>query len=72
MPATLTDLHVRRVGKDVFACVVSLVTHADVDGEHFRKALSIHEELDHATVEVQRSSIRCLSRWRDARLLLLV
>ncbi|MCY7353582.1 MAG: hypothetical protein LH470_00550 [Lysobacter sp.] len=54
MPATPTNPHVWRVGKDKFAWVVSLVTLADVDVEYFRKALSIHEELVHATVEVQR------------------
>ena len=53
-PAVITDLHVWRVGKGKFACVLSLVTHADVDAEHYRKALSIHEELVHVTVEVER------------------
>lgn len=52
-PAVITDLHVWRVGKGKFACVLSLVTHADVDAEHYRKALSIHEELVHVTVEVE-------------------
>ena len=37
-----------------FACVLSLVTHADADAEHYRRALSIHEELVHVTVEVER------------------
>lgn len=53
-PAVITDLHVWRVGKGKFACVLSLVTHADVDAEHYRRALSIHEELVHVTVEVER------------------
>lgn len=53
-PAVITDLHVWRVGKGKFACVLSLVTHADVDAEYYRRALSIHEELVHITVEVAR------------------
>ena len=61
VPARITDLHVWRVGRGKFACVVSVVTHADVDGEHFRQALGIHEELVHVTVEVQRVALPLLA-----------
>lgn len=48
------DLHVWRVGSDRYACVVSLVTAADIDADTVRTALQIHEELVHITVELQR------------------
>ncbi|UQQ10470.1 CDF family Co(II)/Ni(II) efflux transporter DmeF [Xanthomonas arboricola] len=48
------DLHVWRVGSDRYACVVSLVTAADIDADVVRAALQIHEELVHITVELQR------------------
>jgi len=54
VPARIVDLHVWRVGRDAYACIVQVVTDAVVDGEHFRRALSIHEELVHITVEVIR------------------
>lgn len=53
-PAIITDLHVWRVGKGKFACVLGLVTHAAADAEYFRRILSVHEELVHVTVEVER------------------
>ncbi|CAD7732820.1 Cadmium, cobalt and zinc/H(+)-K(+) antiporter [Xanthomonas hydrangeae] len=48
------DLHVWRVGSDRYACVVSLITAADIDAKLVREALQIHEELVHITVELQR------------------
>ncbi|MBB5736755.1 MULTISPECIES: CDF family Co(II)/Ni(II) efflux transporter DmeF [Xanthomonas] len=48
------DLHVWRVGSDRYACVVSLVTAANIDADLVRTALQIHEELVHITVELQR------------------
>ncbi|MBB5862167.1 CDF family Co(II)/Ni(II) efflux transporter DmeF [Xanthomonas arboricola] len=50
----IDDLHVWRVGSDRYACVVSLVTAADIDADLVRAALQIHEELVHITVELQR------------------
>jgi cation diffusion facilitator family transporter len=52
VPARITDLHVWRVGRGKYACVVSLVTSAAVDAAYFREALRVHEELVHVTVEV--------------------
>ncbi|MBB3846339.1 CDF family Co(II)/Ni(II) efflux transporter DmeF [Xanthomonas arboricola] len=51
------DLHVWRVGSDRYACVVSLVTAADIDADLVRTALQIHEELVHITVELQRPPV---------------
>lgn len=50
--ARITDLHVWRVGRAKYACVVSLTTSSRKDGDYFRRELAIHEELAHITVEV--------------------
>jgi cation diffusion facilitator family transporter len=52
----LRDLHVWRVGKGKYACIVSLA--ADDSGlraESVREALQVHEELVHVTVEIERA-----------------
>lgn len=55
--ATITDLHVWRVGTGKYACIVSLVTEEPVESEYFKQQLSIHEELVHITVEVIKEGI---------------
>jgi cation diffusion facilitator family transporter len=55
VPARISDLHVWRVGRAKYAVVVSLTTPSDKDGEYFRRALCVHEELAHVTVEVSHS-----------------
>ncbi|TXD44374.1 CDF family Co(II)/Ni(II) efflux transporter DmeF [Xanthomonas campestris] len=52
----IRDLHVWRVASDRYACVVSLITAANIDADLVRDALQIHEELVHITVELQRPS----------------
>ncbi len=52
--AQISDLHVWRVGKGKYACELALVTSADAGPAHWREALSVHEELVHVTVEVNR------------------
>jgi len=52
VPARITDLHVWRVGRARYACVVSLTTSSQKDGDYFRRELAVHEELAHITVEV--------------------
>ena len=52
--AEISDLHVWRVGKGKYACELALVTATDADPEHYRRALAVHEELVHVTVEVNR------------------
>ena len=52
VPARITDLHVWRVGRAKYACVVSLTTSSQKDGDYFRRELAMHEELAHVTVEV--------------------
>ncbi len=52
--AEIADLHVWRVGKTQFACIVSLRTqNVDLTPARVRDGLSIHEELVHVTVEIQ-------------------
>jgi cation diffusion facilitator family transporter len=52
--AEICDLHVWRVGKGKFACIVGLVTAEGAQPEDFKNQLRIHEELVHITVEVNR------------------
>jgi cation diffusion facilitator family transporter len=52
VPARITDLHVWRVGRARYACVLSLTTSSREDGDYFRRELGVHEELVHVTVEV--------------------
>jgi len=52
--AQICDLHVWRVGKGKFACILSLATDNDVSPEYFKKQLSIHEELVHISVEINK------------------
>ncbi len=56
--AEICDLHVWRVGKGKFACILSLVTTESIESDYFKKQLSIHEELVHISVEVNHSSKR--------------
>ncbi len=53
--AAITDLHVWRVGKGKYSCILSLVTSQDVEPDYFKQQLSIHEELVHITVEVNKT-----------------
>jgi cation diffusion facilitator family transporter len=54
VPATIEDLHVWRVGKGQFACVLSVETTEAVSSDEIRSLLSVHQELTHVTVEVNR------------------
>jgi cation diffusion facilitator family transporter len=58
IPATITDLHVWRVGRAKYAVVVSVSTTSNEGAEYFRRALAVHEELVHITVEVEHASPR--------------
>ena len=51
-PTTVRDLHLWRVGKGKYACILSLSTGAALDAHAVRQALSVHEELVHVTVEL--------------------
>ncbi len=51
---TITDLHVGRVGKGKFACILSVTVGEVLEPAYFKQALSVHKELVHITVEVNR------------------
>lgn len=54
--AHITDLHVWRVGKQVYSCALALVTANDtLTPEIIRRRLSVHEEIVHSTIEIQHS-----------------
>jgi cation diffusion facilitator family transporter len=53
-PPQLRDLHVWRVGKGKYACIVCLAGDATLQPDVVRAALAVHEELVHVTVEIER------------------
>src|SRR5579863_1719824 len=56
VPATIEDLHVWRVGRGQFACVLSVEASGEVSPDEIRSLLAQHEELTHVTVEVNQRS----------------
>jgi Co/Zn/Cd efflux system component len=49
----VTDLHVWRVGKTVYSCALTIVTHNPaLNAAEARRRLSIHEEIVHSTIEI--------------------
>jgi cation diffusion facilitator family transporter len=49
----IADLHVWRVGKKVYSCAMTLVTHdATLTPDVVREWLSVHEEIVHSTIEI--------------------
>ncbi|WP_152220867.1 CDF family Co(II)/Ni(II) efflux transporter DmeF [Pseudomonas sp. SCB32] len=51
-PARITDLHLWRVGKSRYACILSLASAGNLTPEQVRQRLQVHEELAHITVEI--------------------
>lgn len=52
IPAEITDLHVWRVGKGQYACILALSVADAVSPDYFKRQINTHEELVHITVEV--------------------
>ena len=51
----ITDLHVWRVGKKSYSCALSLITHdMALTPERVRQQLAQHEEIVHATIEINQ------------------
>jgi len=50
--AAVSDLHVWRVGRDSYACILGLVATSAISAEEVRRQLAVLEELVHVTVEV--------------------
>jgi cation diffusion facilitator family transporter len=57
----LTDLHVWRVGKGKYSCILSLFATDEVSPTYVKQLLSVHDELVHVTVEVNLSQTPALS-----------
>jgi cation diffusion facilitator family transporter len=57
-PTSLRDLHVWRVGKGKYACIVSIETDAELTAFAIREQLAVHDELVHVTVEVSPLRVR--------------
>lgn len=55
--AKICDLHVWKVGKGKYACIVSIATTSDASPEDFKQQLSVHEEFVHITVEINRDGV---------------
>lgn len=56
-PVTITDLHVWRVGKNHYACIIAVDGAATVTPDYIRQLLSVHEELTHVSVEVNSTEL---------------
>ena len=54
LDVVLTDLHVWKVGKGKFSCILALETLELLTADQVRQALSIHEEIVHISVEINR------------------
>lgn len=53
----ITDLHVWRVGKQVYSCVLAITTsNKSLTPNDVRKRLAVHEEIVHSTIEIHCSS----------------
>jgi Co/Zn/Cd efflux system component len=50
----ISDLHIWQVGVNKYAAIVSVVAHDPKTAAAYRQLLSIHEELVHVNVEVQK------------------
>ena len=57
VPAELEDLHVWRVGKGKYACILSVTADDPATPEYFRSLLRAHRELVHVTVEINRPAV---------------
>ncbi len=52
VPARICDLHLWRVGRGKYACILAVATARPVPAAYFHALLAQHEELAHVTVEV--------------------
>ncbi len=52
--ARISDLHLWRVGRNTYACIVVLVAARPRPVEEYRAALGVHPELGHIVIEIHR------------------
>ncbi|MBV2205560.1 MAG: cation diffusion facilitator family transporter, partial [Pseudomonas sp.] len=50
----VTDLHLWRVGRAQYSCILSVVTHQDHSSDDYKRALQDLPQLVHVTAEVNR------------------
>ena len=51
----ITDLHVWRVGKEVYSCALTVLTRdAGLTPEQLRQRIAVHEEIVHSTIEIHQ------------------
>lgn len=65
--SAISDLHVWRVGKGRYACILSLVTNEPLAPATVRGHLAIHEELAHITVEIAQANAPTMVFFPSAR-----
>jgi cation diffusion facilitator family transporter len=51
----VADLHVWRIGMNAYACIATIVTHADLSADAFKHMLAQIPEIRHVTVEVNHT-----------------
>ena len=52
--AKITDLHVWKVAKGKFSCILALETAEALTADQIRHALTVHEEIVHVSVEINQ------------------
>jgi len=54
----VVDMHVWRVGQDVYSCAATVVsTDAAFDAAEAKRRISVHEEVVHTTIEIHRAAV---------------
>lgn len=55
-PTRVIDLHVWRVGQHAYSCALTVLTQdATLTPDQVRARIAVHEEVVHATIEIQQS-----------------
>ena len=63
MGTHIADLHVWRVGRQAYACAMTLVTHdRALTPQMVRDRLAVHEEIVHTTVEIHQCEVHAPQR----------
>ncbi|MGA8884795.1 MAG: CDF family Co(II)/Ni(II) efflux transporter DmeF [Acinetobacter sp.] len=52
VPAQITDLHVWKVARGQFSCILALEAEQALTADQVRRALAVHEEIAHVSVEI--------------------
>ncbi len=60
--AEIADLHLWRVGRERFACILTIVARAPLTPDAYRERLAPIESLAHVSVEVNRCPSDCCPR----------